>query len=82
MSIPRGIKSALNHFNMAIILDLLGAQQPIDWNGYIFLPDGWEEDDNCEPIAKVKVYKRENYLAWDKLKESPEPEHTLLVFKI
>jgi len=82
MSIPRGIQSVLKHFTIAHILDLLGAQEPVDWNGYIFLPDGLERDDNCEPVVRVKVYKRESYEAWEEAKETPEPEYTLLMFKI
>lgn len=83
MSIPRGIKSALNHFNIGFIIDLLGAQHTFDWCGYVFCPCGWEEDDEGEPIANVKVYKKSvEFDNWMFEKVGDEPDYTLLVFKI
>ena len=81
-TIPEGIKDALNKFNMGMFIDLLGAQQPVDWCGYCFCPYGWEEDDEFEPIANIKVYESEEFMEWvTGGDDQEEPYYTMIVIK-
>lgn len=84
LDIPEGIVQILkSELNLGYLIDLLGAQQPLEFGDFFFYPFGWEESDEFEPIANVKVYFKDEYFDdWLFGVTDEEPFYTLLQFKI
>ena len=82
-AIPEGITEILkSELNLGYLIDLLGAQQPLEFGDFYFYPFGWEEGES-EPIANVKVYFKDEYFDdWLFGVTDEEPFYTLLQFML
>ncbi len=83
-AIPEGITEILkSELDLPKLVVLLGEQQPLEFGDFYFYPFGWEESDEFEPIANVKVYFKDEYFDdWLFGVTDEEPFYTLLQFSI
>lgn len=83
-AIPEGMVEILkSELDLPKLIILLGEQQPLELGDLYFYPFGWEESDEFEPIANVKVYFKDEYFDdWLFGVTDEEPFYTLLQFSI